>query len=518
MATGVWNWFKGLFGFENTKTDDAEVVTKPGGIGGMLLSLITGVWGWFKGLFGWGDSGTGVKPAESEDSKKGVKGFLLEMVSGIWEYFKGLFDFSSFGAALKTAVKLIFLPYTILFDMIDGIWTWLKGLFGFSSEDADKDPRSGSDKIIDFMVGIVANIWTWVKGLFSWGTQGTGADEEGDVSLVAYIKAIPTKIWSWFKGLFSWGTDDETAAEGKEGFSLTTVISGVFTSIKDWFNKLFKFDSAGDVVKSIANVLTFVPNIIKDLIGSVTEWLLDLFGFGDAAKAVANINKFSIGDLIFKAVESIAEWFKGLFDIDWAQAIKDLAPAWVKDVPIIGKWFGGGDVTSETVGAAIAEHGQTLKAATEADLYDKDRVGASELNREALTLGVQSGQVQKEMLQAIIDDKDLRDEDLEFMKQLVERATTPGSLFVHDMVVASKLDALLGKATALASLTSGADFARNAALMNAANAESGRQGGANINNNMPVVVNAPSQSAVAHTKVETAIGLSDPYTHLERAY
>ena len=271
---------------------------------------------------------------------------------------------------------------------------------------------------------------------------------------------------------------------------------------------------------SAINVLTFVPNMIMTLLGSVTEWLLDLFGFGEAAKAIANVNKFSIGDLVFKAIEAIAEWFKGLFDIDWGQAIKDLAPAWVKDVPIIGKWFGGGDVTSEKVATAIAEHGgQTLEAATEAGLYDKDRVGASELNKEALTLGVQSGQVQKEMLQAIIDDKDLRDEDLEFMRKLVEQATTPGSLFVHDALTASKLDILIGQGNPILEfLQRGQDFTKNAQLMQAANAETGRQGGGNVNNNMPVVVNAPTQSAVANTKVEASIGLSDPYTHLARAY
>ena len=57
--------------------------------------------------------------------------------------------------------------------------------------------------------------------------------------------------------------------------------------------------------------------------------------------------------------------------------------------------------------------------------------------------GGESCLVQKEMLQAIIDDKDLRDEDLEFMKTLVERATKPGSLFVHDAGMHERLDKLM---------------------------------------------------------------------------
>ena len=73
LVKGIWKWFKGLFGFDTKDTTEAEVDTKPGGIGGMLLKLIQGVWGWFKGLFSWG---TDKEPAEGEDSKKGILGFL----------------------------------------------------------------------------------------------------------------------------------------------------------------------------------------------------------------------------------------------------------------------------------------------------------------------------------------------------------------------------------------------------------------------------------------------------------
>jgi len=501
LVTGIWGWIKGLFGFETKDTDDAGAQTKPGGIGGMLLSLVTGVWTWFKGLFSWGsgdkkpaeddDSKSGVlgflkglvtgvwtwfkglfswgsgdkKPAEDDDSKSGVLGFLTGLIVGVWEWFKGLFDFSSVGAGFASIVNLITLPHQIIFNLVMGVWKWFKGLFGFDTKDTE-----------------AAGVQTTPGGI-------------GGILL-----SLITGVWTWFKGLFGWGTEDEKAGEG---FSVSTLISGVFTSIKEWFGKLFKFDSAGDVVKSIVNVLTFVPNMIKDLIGSVGSWLLGLFGFGEAAKKVADVGKFSIGDLVFKAIEAIGEWFKGLFDIDWAQAIKDLAPDWIKDVPIIGKWFGGGDVSSESVGKEIEEHGQTLKAATESGLYDKDYAGASEINKEALQLGVESGQVQKEMLQAIIDDEDLRKEDLEFMKKLVEQATKKGSLYVHDIE--------LGKL-----IKEGNDFMMNAHRLNAASNTAISGGGTTVVNNTSVV--APMSSSSSAVSVGMPIGASDPFTNATRSY
>ena len=48
------------------------------------------------------------------------------------------------------------------------------------------------------------------------------------------------------------------------------------------------------------------------------------------------------GKTIFTMVNHFANRTR-FYDIDWSAAIKGIAPAWVKDVPIIGKFFGGGD-------------------------------------------------------------------------------------------------------------------------------------------------------------------------------
>ena len=64
--------------------------------------------------------------------------------------------------------------------------------------------------------------------------------------------------------------------------------------------------------------------MVKDVVLSVTSWLLDLFGFGKEAQAVANAKNFSLGDMVFNAIESIWEWFKGLLDIDVTSIAKSI--------------------------------------------------------------------------------------------------------------------------------------------------------------------------------------------------
>ena len=60
------------------------------------------------------------------------------------------------------------------------------------------------------------------------------------------------------------------------------------------------------ILKSVINVLTWFPNIIKDAITAVTSWLLGLFGFDDAAKKVADTSKFSIGDMVMNVLKKIS--------------------------------------------------------------------------------------------------------------------------------------------------------------------------------------------------------------------
>jgi hypothetical protein len=154
------------------------------------LSLVTGVWTWFKGLFGFDDTD---KPAEDE---KGALGYLTDMVTGVWTWFKGLFDFSSFGAGLASAAKLLFLPYTALIDLVGAIWTWFSGLFGWTDETKPKDDRTLTQKL----TGLLGDVWTWFTDLFSFGKDDKPKSEK---SISQILGETIDKIWAWFKDLLN---------------------------------------------------------------------------------------------------------------------------------------------------------------------------------------------------------------------------------------------------------------------------------------------------------------------------
>ena len=208
---------------------------------------------------------------------------LKQMVTDVADWFVGLFDFSSFSAGLISAAKLLFLPITALLDLTGFVWDWFMELFGWKDENAPKDERTLTTKLGDLLVGV----WDWFKGLFTFSSPEEDADSTKGVG--GFLKDLVDGVWGYFK-------------------------------------KLFKFGSIGDVMKSYFNLLTFFPNIIKDAIAGVTSWLLGLFGFDEAAKTVANAQNFSLGDMVFNALESIWKWFTELLNIDVGAIFKSRIP------------------------------------------------------------------------------------------------------------------------------------------------------------------------------------------------
>ena len=349
LTGAIWDWFMELFGWkdENAPKDDRTLTTKLG-------DLLIGVWDWFMGLLSLGEGdGAGIKMGPYA----GVGDALINMVTGIWDWFKGLFDFSSFGATLITAAKLLFLPYVALMDLVGGIWDWFMGLFGWEKAKITDDGQTVSGKLGDLLLGVwdwflnlfgfgdghsaempaddgqtvmgklgdlLLGVWKWFKGLFGFGEGGGATTPPSVDSVTKTLANLLVGAWSWFKGLFGFSSPEEDAdtAKGVGGF-LKDLVDGVW----GYFKKLFQFGSIGDVMKSYFNLLTFFPNIIKDAIAGVTSWLLELFGFGEAAKTVANAKNFSLGDMLFGAIERIWEWFKGLLDIDVAAIAKKIPGA-----------------------------------------------------------------------------------------------------------------------------------------------------------------------------------------------
>ena len=342
------------------------------------------------------------------------------------------------GGLSKLFVNLIGMPL----DFLKLAVAWVLEKFGFDEEsEAVKslDFKGMVADIIAFPFNMIRAIGDWIGLLFADPVEAlkelwTGIVGEG--GLLDILWAPLDLAINWIMGLFGWSMPSVGGGPEGEPFSMRTLVLSAFNKAKDWVMGLFSFDeglAAGAAGILDATVL-FIPNMVAKGVLAVGNWLLGLFGFDAASEKLANPEDFSIGDLITKAVGSIFEFFKNLLDIDVMSVVKKI-PGAEKMLGVLG--FGG--TTAET----IEEHGQTLKGAIKAGLYDHDIAGASEINKQALEEGVESGLVQKEMLQAIIDDKDLRDEDLEFMKTLVERATKPGSLFVHDAGMHERLDKLM---------------------------------------------------------------------------
>jgi len=273
LVTGIWNWFAGLFGFDKIDTTKSgESATSAGGIGGLLVNLVSGVWTWFKGLFGWGGD---KEPVEQEEG--GILSYLTGIVTGVWTWFKGLFA-----------------------DPVAGLTTLLASI------------AAGYLTILDFITAPLKKGIAWILRLFGWDEA---AESTETFSFKDTIMGVFESAKKWIMGLFSWS--QEPVKEG-DSFIVKT-IKGVVTTVKDWFGNMFKFDSTGDALKSILNIMMWIPNLLVKAMLGVTSFVAGLLGFDEKSKDLATAGKdFSFGDLIGKGLKALADWLGGMFDIDMA--------------------------------------------------------------------------------------------------------------------------------------------------------------------------------------------------------
>jgi len=176
-------------------------------------------------------------------------------------------------------------------------------------------------------------IQIWFESIFAWATP---ALEGGWTNLAAFVTGVWTKVKTWFTNLFSWASTEDD----KDSFVIKTVKDAV-TGAKEWLGKMFKFDSASDILTSLFNAAFFLPNLVKDGLLSVTSWLLSLFGFDDAAKGVANAKNFTIGGMIVGVITSIVDWLADVFDIDFKKIMLSIIPGGAMGKKVLG-WFGFG--------------------------------------------------------------------------------------------------------------------------------------------------------------------------------
>ena len=263
-----------------------------------------------------------------------------KIIGGIGGAIKGLLDFFIFSIADAIQSVIIWIGEFFGFDMsaisdfdlVGKIREWVGRAIDFITDMFSWNTEGKVGKESDFgnLLSWISKTWdevvAWVKGVFSWASEGIS---EGWTSLTGYVSEIWNKVVKWISKVLSWG-DDSIKQDDEDGIIIST-LKKALTGIKEWFGKMFKFDSVSNILASMINVLTFFPNMIKDAIAGVTTWLLELFGFGDAAKKVANANKFSIGDMIMNVLKSIGDFISGMFDFDF----KTMATGLISTLPYL---------------------------------------------------------------------------------------------------------------------------------------------------------------------------------------
>ena len=392
FLTRTLNWIKSFFSAESalgrlwTNIKSIGATVKNAITGGKEGNFITKTLGWVKGFFSaegaLGKAFTALKESKAFTKIKTFLGAIgskflkflgpvtwiiagYEAVTAFMDAFNAeegsIWDKTVAGltAGIKALVDFF------VFDLIDIVekgvkWLMKKflGLFGVDEKEVEASDwynYSLTDKLREWTwaaIDAIAAFFTfqWVGDL--WGELVAGA----------------TSMWTWFKtsvvdpvidffvGIFKWG------AEKSEEWGITDFVIGVFNDVKAWFGKLFKFDSASDVITSAVNFLTFMPNLVKDAVMTVTEWLLGLFGFDEEAKKVANAKKFSIGDMVMNVVTSIVEWFEQLFNLDIGKIFSDALGALGEAGKKILSFFDFGDDEVKETKVKKSARGGLLKA------------------------------------------------------------------------------------------------------------------------------------------------------------
>ena len=336
-----------------------------GFFGGILDGLIFGMLDLVKDGISWIAGFLGFKEVEKFLDSFSFSAMFNEFLDDIYKWFNLLF--SDPVAALTNLVSSIFGGYldlnSFILDMIKMPLVWLMELFGWDDAAAATESFSLSGTVMEAWDKVVA----WVTGLFAWG-KAAGATEEGGWSFLTFVESAWIKVKEWFSSLLSWGKEQpgvswimttidtvvETvkgwftglfswASTEEEGDSwVVKTIKGIVNTVKEWFSGMFEFDSASGLLKSVLNIMMWIPNLFVKAVTGITAWFAGLLGFDKESEAIASAGKeFSFGDLIMKAVKAIGKWFGDLFDdivnFDFKSLAKDIMPEWLANKLFSGK-------------------------------------------------------------------------------------------------------------------------------------------------------------------------------------
>ena len=356
--------------------------------------------------------------------------------------------FTDFFVGTWENIKTLFSDLGESFDLFEkgewwaGITKFFGGIAGFLLKQIDKVTTLVWNLIASvFGLEETDSVWGSIKGFFT--------DLYNDVvdwiaitwdSISKKISGVFTDVKNFFLKIFSWSSEED-----EKDSIVVKYIKKAVEGVKTWLGKMFKFDSASDIITSVFNYVTFLPNIIKDALLGVTSWLLGLFGFDDAAKKVTKFNDWTIGSVITKALSGIVDWLSNLFDFDIAGWIKEKAGM----LGEVGSWLlekvgvGGKKTTtstSKTDAEAIAkreEQQAQVKAFKKKAAETKRRKDAEKLEVLKGKAGDLESQIQAGDLKSAwftTTESDLRDarEELAEMKAQIEALNAKANVTAVD--------------------------------------------------------------------------------------
>jgi len=367
-----------------------------------------------------------------------VKDVFIRQFENIKELFSGVGDaITKFqeGDVLGGITTLIGSLGSFFINTIDnlitGVYNLFAGLFGLESTD------SVFGSISKFVTDTLASIKGFFVGIYD-GVVGLFTDPVGTLTSMwngivgegGLLDIIFTPIDSavnWIMGIFGWSTEDGT------DFSFRTFITGmvdtVINKIKEIFAlgedlfgdfAMFQFikQTVDDVISSVKAIFSgdFSAEAFLNLFGSIADLIYapinlavnaikDIFGFGDPNEP------FRLSDFVIETFGKIGEFFKSLLDIDVRGLASGILPETVVDF-LFGKDV---DQDSEEFKSMSA-----LDQAQATGLYDKDLIGKSELNQNLL------GGASDAQLQAILDDKDISEENIKAIKAEQAKRSSAG--------------------------------------------------------------------------------------------
>ena len=281
-----------------------------------------------------------------------ILGFIPMLVLKLVSWVASLFGFDDFAAKVDSIDPIQYIS-DVIANMMGCVMDWFGLLFTDPVKALTKLVSGflgGYLDIVSWLVDMIKKPIVWLLGLFGWDDAAASVES---FSFSRFVTGMLTKAKDWVLSIFSWA---ETAEEGDSW--LVRTIKGMITGVKEWFGKMFDFGTLKSSLASVINILTWLPNLVKDAVLSVTSWLLGLFGFDKAAEKVANAKNWTIGGLIMDAVDSIIDWFKNLFDFDFS-ALLDPKAFVSKFLP---SWMGGGPESEEDIAKAKKEEEEELAA------------------------------------------------------------------------------------------------------------------------------------------------------------